>query len=305
MSHNLGLNQEFDPHYGSAVEISRHVRRIVANNPGPMTFKGTGTFLIGDTHLAIIDPGPDDDAHLDALLRAIGTGTLTHILITHTHHDHSPLAARLKQITGAETYGAGPHGMRKTNKSIAVESLGLEGSGDMNFIPDNVISHGDIIEGKDFSFECIFTPGHSANHMAFALERHEALFVGDLVMGWSTSVVAPPDGNMADYMASLQRVRSRDDHIYWPTHGAPIKDPQRLVKGYITHRKMRENAILETLSSGPHRIIEVVLKIYKGLAPSLHGAASLSVLAHMEHLHAQNKVDFDGPLGLDAVYWRR
>ncbi len=303
MSHNLGLTQEFHPQYGTAVEVNVHVRRLVANNPGPMTFKGTGTFLIGDKHLAIIDPGPDDNEHLDALISAIGTSTLTHILITHTHHDHSPLAARLKQITGAETYGVGPHGLRKTEISPSVEALGLEGSGDMDFVPDNVIGHGDVIEGKDFRFECVFTPGHSANHMAFALERHKALFVGDLVMGWSTSVVAPPDGNMAEYMASLQLVRARDDHVYWPTHGAPIEAPQRLVKGYITHRKMRENAILKTLNSGPYKIIDVVLKIYQGLDPKLHGAASLSVLAHMEHLHMQEKIEFEGAFGLDATYW--
>jgi len=303
MSHNLGLSQKFDPNYGTAVEINSQVRRIVANNPGPMTFKGTGTFLIGDKHLAIIDPGPDDDKHLEALLRAIGTATLTHILITHTHHDHSPLAARLKQITGAETYGVGPHGIRKVGFSSAVESLGLEGSGDMDFVPDNVIGHGDMIEGKDFRFECVFSPGHSANHMAFALERHKALFIGDLVMGWSTSVVAPPDGNMAEYMASLRLVRARDDVIYWPTHGAPIEAPQRLVKGYITHRKMRENAILDTLSQGPHRILDIVLKIYSDLDPKLHGAASLSVLAHIEHLHAQDKVNFNGALSLEATYW--
>ncbi len=303
MSHNLGLSQKFDPKYGTAVEINSDVRRIVANNPGPMTFKGTGTFLIGDRHLAVIDPGPDDDEHLDALLKAIGSATLTHILITHTHHDHSPLAARLKQITGAETYGVGPHGLRKTEYTSSVEALGLEGSGDMDFVPDNVIGHGDMIEGKDFRFECVFTPGHSANHMGFALERHKALFVGDLVMGWSTSVVAPPDGNMAEYMDSLRLVHARDDLVYWPTHGAPIEAPQRLVKGYITHRKMRENAILETLRTGPHRIIDIVLKIYSGLNPKLHGAASLSVLAHMEHLHAQGKVGFDGALSLDATYW--
>jgi len=305
MSHNLGLSQEFHPHYGTAVEIATDVRRIVANNPGPMTFKGTGTFVIGGQHLAVIDPGPDDDEHLEALLQAIAPATLTHILITHTHRDHSPLAARLKQITGAETYGVGPHGLRKTEISSSVEVLGLEGSGDMDFVPDNVIGPGDMIEGKGFRFECVFTPGHSANHMAFALERHKALFVGDLVMGWSTSVVAPPDGNMAEYMDSLALVRGRDDNVYWPTHGAPIEVPQRLVKGYITHRKMRENAILKTLDSGPHRIIEVVRKIYQGLNPGLHSAASLSVLAHMEHLHAKDKVEFDGALGLDATYWRR
>lgn len=302
MSENLGLNQKFDPQYGSAVEIDSGVRRIVANNPGPMTFKGTGTFLIGHKHLAVIDPGPDDDDHLDALVKAIGTATLTHILITHTHHDHSPLARRLKQLTGAKTYGVGPHGMRIHRVSSEIEGLGLEGSGDMDFVPDNVVAHGDIIEGPDFKFDCVFTPGHSANHMAFALERHQALFVGDLVMGWSTSVVAPPDGNMAEYMNSLQLVRTRDDQIYWPTHGAVIEKPHRVVNGYIAHRRMRENAILKTLSSGPHKIIDVVLKIYKSLDPMLHGAASLSVLAHMEHLHVQDKIDFDGALGLDAIY---
>lgn len=305
MSHNLGLNQEFEPHYGTAVEIASGVRRIVANNPGPMTFKGTGTFIIGDKQLAVIDPGPDDDAHLDALIKAIGSATLTHILITHTHLDHSPLAARLKEITGAETYGVGPHGLRKAGPSSSVKSLGLEGSGDMDFVPDNVIGHGDIIEGAGFNFECVFTPGHSANHMAFAYDRHKAMFVGDLVMGWATSVVAPPDGNMAEYMASLRMVRGRDDKIYWPTHGAPIEAPERVVKGYITHRKMRENAILKTLASGPHEIKDVVHKIYKGLNPKLHGAAGMSVLAHMEHLHVQDKIEFDGKLGLDATYWAR
>jgi len=305
MSNNLGLTQKFDPQYGTAVEINSGVRRIVANNPGPMTFKGTGTFLIGNNQLAVIDPGPDDDEHLEALIKAIGPATLTHILITHTHHDHSPLAARLKQITGAETYGVGPHGVRKTDYTSNVESLGLEGSGDMGFVPDHVIGHGDIIDGPDFNFECVFTPGHSANHMAFALERHKALFVGDLVMGWSTSVVAPPDGNMAEYMASLRLVRKRDDLTYWPTHGAPIDAPQRVVKGYITHRQMRENAIEKTLAAGPHKIIDVVLKIYKGLDTKLHGAASLSVLAHMEHLHAHDKIEIDGPLSLDATYCLR
>ena len=302
MSQNLGLNQEFDPRYGEAVEVSSSVRRIVANNPGPMTFKGTGTFLIGDKQLAVIDPGPDDDAHLNALLKAIGSSTLTHILITHTHLDHSPLAARLKQITGAKTYGAGPHGMRNLETVSTEESLGLEGSGDMDFVPDHVIAHGDIIDEPDFSFECIFTPGHSANHMAFAYGREEALFVGDLAMGWSTSVVAPGDGNMANYMASLRLVRSRNDSVYWPTHGAAVTNPQRLVKGYITHRQQRENSILKTLEEGPHLIKEIVLKIYKGLDPKLHGAAALSVLAHMEHLHAQDKVVFDGKFGLAAIY---
>lgn len=302
MSHNLGLNQKFEAHYGTAVEINSGVRRLVANNPGPMTFKGTGTFLIGNKKLAVIDPGPDDDEHLEALLKAIGTATLTHILITHTHLDHSPLAARLKAATGAETYGVGPHGLRTSGYTSPVEGFGLEGSGDMDFVPDHVIGHGDIIDGPDFKFDCVFTPGHSANHMAFALDRHKALFVGDLVMGWSTSVVAPPDGNMAEYMASLRMVRARDDAVYWPTHGAPIEAPNRVVKGYITHRNMRENAILKTLGTGPHKIQEIVLKIYQGLSPKLHGAAALSVLAHMEHLHAQGKIECDGVLSLEATY---
>ena len=267
MSNNLGPDQQFEPRYGEAVEIAPGVRRLVANNPGPMTFKGTGTFLIGDKQLAVIDPGPEDDAHLDALIKAIGSAEVSHILITHTHLDHSPLAARLKEITGAKTYGFGPHGIGHDKTPSPVKSLGLEGSGDMDFVPDQAILHGDIIEGADFQLECVFTPGHSANHMAFALPREKALFVGDLVMGWSTTVVAPPDGHMADYMASLQLVRERDETVYWPTHGAPIEQPKRLVKGYITHRRMREKAILETLQSGPHLIHDIVLKFTKDWTP--------------------------------------
>jgi glyoxylase-like metal-dependent hydrolase (beta-lactamase superfamily II) len=202
--------------YGKVDQVSPLIRRVVANNPGPFTFTGTGVYIVGaGDHVAVIDPGPDLPEHIDALKRALEGRTVSHILITHTHKDHSPAAQPLKEWSGAPTYSFGPH----------VETNDVEEGGDRLFMPDIRVTDGQSIAGADFSISCVFTPGHTSNHMCYALEQEKALFSGDHVMGWSTSVIAPPDGNMADYTRSLEKLIARKDRILYPTHGAPIEDP--------------------------------------------------------------------------------
>jgi len=208
--------------YGVATHAGIGIRRIMAKNPGPFTYHGTGTYIIGKGEVAVIDPGPDIPSHVNSLLDALDGEKVSHILVTHTHRDHSPAANALKLATGAETYGFGPH---SRNKGPSVE----EGA-DYDFIPDIATIDGDIIEGRDFCFEAIHTPGHTSNHLCFSLKKHGVLFPGDHVMGWSTTVVSPPDGNMALYRSSLQRLLERDEKIYLPTHGPAILNPYEYVK---------------------------------------------------------------------------
>ena len=215
------------------------LRRVVARNPGPFTFKGTGTFIIGHGNVAIIDPGPDIAEHIDALLNAVRGETVTHLLVTHTHRDHSPASAAIKGATGAPTYAYGAHGAGALERGVQVEE-----GGDMDFEPDFVMRHGDVIEGAGFNMECVFTPGHTSNHMCFAHCEQQALFSGDHVMGWSTTIVSPPDGDMADYMASLDLLLEREDKLYLPTHGPAISKPQPFVRAYKAHRQIREQQIL-------------------------------------------------------------
>ena len=280
----LAFDRKFDPPYGVAEMVSPLVTRIVCANPGPFTFTGTATFLIGDRELAVIDPGPDDDAHLEALLAAIDKRPVSHILVTHTHRDHSPLAARLKALTGGVTAGYGPHA------GGTVAGLKLDAAGDDSFTPDLRLAHGDVISGPDFTIEAVHTPGHTSNHLSFALREEQALFCGDHVMAWSTTVVAPPDGDMGQYLQSLELLLGRPDRIYWPTHGPPRVDPHPLVRGLIAHRRMREGAILARLRQGALRIDELVAAIYADVDPKLHGAAALSTLAHLALLIAAGRV---------------
>ena len=275
---DLVFDRDFDARPGEAVQLSPLVRRVLCDNPGPFTFKGTSSFIVGHGSVAVIDPGPEDDAHLTALLAALDGETVSHILVTHSHADHSPLAARLKQATGARTYayggieaqsGAGPR---------------LDASVDHGFTPDARFRHGDVIEGKGWSLEALFTPGHMSNHMCFALREEKTLFAGDHVMAWSTSVVAPPDGNMGQYMDSLRLLLDRDDALYLPSHGPARADPKPLVRGLMAHREMREAAILQRLREGDRTIAEIVARIYAGIDPRLHGAAALSTRAHLDHL---------------------
>ena len=295
----IQFERSFSPEHGRCVQVSPLIQRVVCNNTGPYTFTGTGTYITGKDVVAVIDPGPDDDAHFEALKSALSGRTVSHILITHTHLDHSPLAARLKQLTGAKTYAYGPHGCGRSPVSGDVR---LDAGGDMAFVPDIEIRDGDVLEGPDWTMQCVFTPGHTSNHMAFALVEENALFSGDHVMAWSTSVIAPPDGNMADYLASLKMLLARNDKVYWPTHGGPKYDPKPFVRAFITHRRMREKAILRRIEKGDHNITGMVKAIYADVDPRLHPAAAMSVLAHLHHLLDQEKITVEGKAGLEGVY---
>jgi glyoxylase-like metal-dependent hydrolase (beta-lactamase superfamily II) len=296
---DIPFSREFDARPGEAVSLSPLVRRIVCDNPGPYTFTGTATYIVGRGKVAVIDPGPDDPRHLDAILEALGGETVAHILITHTHRDHSPLAARLKDLTGATTYGAGPHGGGRLDPGTAR----LDAAGDADFHPDVTVGDGDVVEGKGFALETVATPGHTANHVSFALKEENALFSGDHVMAWSTSVIAPPDGNMAQYFASLRKLIGRKEAVYWPGHGPERREPQGFVRAFLSHRQMREAAILDRIRAGDRSIAQIVDAVYAGLDKRLHGAAALSTLAHLEHLIEQGKVATEGEPRLDGRYW--
>ena len=282
----IKFDRNFDPPLGTAVEVSPLIRRITCNNPGPFTFKGTNTFIVGRGTVAIIDPGPDDEAHLAAVLNAVRGETVSHILVTHTHMDHSPLAAKLAGATGAKTYGAiSPAG------SSVISGVRLDASIDHDFMPDVPLSNGDVVEGKGWTLETVFTPGHMANHMSFCLKEEMALLVGDHVMSWATTVVAPPEGNMKDYMGSLQKLLKRNEGIYYPAHGPENTRPRTLVRAILAHRKMREEAIYNRVKSGDKNIREIVANVYSDIDPRLHAAAGLSTLAHLEHLIEKGRVE--------------
>ncbi len=281
----IAFDRDFEPPFGTAVKLSPLVRRITCNNPGPFTFKGTNTFIVGHQGVAIIDPGPDDEAHLAAILNAVRGETVSHILVTHTHMDHSPLAAKLAAATGAKTYSA-----ISPAESTVVSDIRLDASVDHDFMPDVSLHDGDVVEGKDWALEAVFTPGHMSNHMSFGLEAEKALLVGDHVMAWATTVVAPPDGNMNDYIGSLRKLLKRDETIYYPAHGPDKRKPLGLVRAILAHRKMREEAIFVRVKAGDSGIEEIVANIYADVDPRLHGAARLSTLAHLEHLMEKGRV---------------
>jgi len=297
----LQFNRDFVPHTGQAVEVAPGVRRVTAPNPGPFTFHGTNTFLIGGDTLAVLDPGPADGVHIDAVVKAIGGARVGHILVSHTHRDHSPGAPLLKARTGAPVVAAGPH--RPARPPRTDEELLLDTGGDLDFLPDERLADGEIVEAPGYRLQAVATPGHTANHLAFALLGTEILFSGDHVMGWSTTVVAPPDGSMADYMASLDRLLDRPERVYLPAHGGAIENAQAYVRGLRAHRKMREAAILEGLSRGDGTIPELVARVYQALDPRLTGAAALSTLAHLEDLVARGLVIAEGEPTLDSAYW--
>ena len=295
----IPFDRNFEAPYERLVQAAPHIRRLLTNNPGPFTFKGTGVAIIGKGRVAVIDPGPDDPSHLAALREALKGETVSHILITHTHRDHSPAARALKEWTGAPTYGFGPHGKARTEQGIVVEE-----GGDMDFVPDIAVRDGDVIEAAGLSVECVHTPGHTSNHICYALREERALFCGDHVMGWSTTVVAPPDGDMRDYLASLEKLLARDDAVYWPAHGGPIRDPKPFVAAYLAHRHERQAQILAALREGVTAIPEMVSRIYVGLDPRLKPAAGLSVLAHLLQLIDEGRVVALGAPGLTAQYRR-
>jgi glyoxylase-like metal-dependent hydrolase (beta-lactamase superfamily II) len=300
MTDDIPFNKTFDLPPGKIEELRPGVRRLLCNNPGPFTFKGTVTYIIGKGQVAIIDPGPLDETHIAALLDAVRGETVTHIAVTHTHRDHSPAAARIKAVTGARTCAEGRH--RPARALYVGEAPRLDSSGDLDFVPDMTLAEGTVIEAPGWRLEAIATPGHTANHMAYALSGTGVLFSGDHVMAWSTPVVAPPDGAMSDYMASLAKLARRAETIYFPGHGGPVKDAPRFVEHYIRHRRAREQAILHRLSEGIADIPALVRAIYVGLDPRLARAAGFSVLAHLEDLVERGEVATDLAPSIDARY---
>lgn len=296
----LTHDRRFEPRHGEPVAVAPGVVRITAPNPSPMTFHGTNTYLIGDDTVAVVDPGPALDAHVDAIVQAIAGRPVSHILVTHTHGDHSLAVPALKRATGAPTVGEGPH--RASRVLRAGEVNPLDAAGDAAFRPDIAVAHGDVLTAGGRPVEVVATPGHTANHVAFALPDAGLLFSGDHVMVWATSVVAPPDGAMADYMASLDVLLARPDARYLPGHGGAVEDPAAYVAALKGHRLRREEAIVRALSEGPRTIPQMVRQIYVALDPALHTAAGLSLLAHLEDLVARGTVAADPQLSFDATY---
>lgn len=292
--------RDFDFAYGRRDQVSPLIQRVVAPNPGPFTFTGTGVYLVGPrlpgASIAVIDPGPHDATHLTALLDAVRGRTVSHILLTHTHRDHAPLARPLAERTGAPVLAARPPA-KETHASGALD----EGE-EAGFSPDIVLTGGEVIEGDGWTLEAIFTPGHASNHMAFALREENALFSGDHVMGWATTVVAPPDGNMRAYMASLDAVIARDFATVWPTHGPPVTDPGPFLRAYRAHRLEREAQVVDRLRAGDRTAGEMVPRLYPTVDQSLWPAASLSVLAHMIKLVEDGVAAMDGEPDLTAEF---
>ena len=292
---------EFDPAYGQAINLAPQVQRITAPNKSAFTFHGTNTYIVGDKNVAVIDPGPVDEVHLDAIMRAVDKRRVTHIIITHTHVDHSPLAELLKQKTGAQTWAEGPH--RIARELHLGEKNFLDASGDKDFVPDNVVRHNQIIEGEGWALEALLTPGHAMNHACFALVDTTYMFSGDHVMGWATSIVAPPDGSMAHYMASLEIMIEREESIYFPGHGGRLEKAREFSRALRAHRKMRETAILSRIRKGDRTIPQIVAVIYKETDKRLHGAAGLSVFAHIEDLLTKGLIKSNGAASLAGEYW--
>ena len=283
-------------------ELSTRLRRVIADNGGPFTFTGTCSYIVGRGEVAIVDPGPaGKEAHLAALLDAVRGETVSHIVVTHTHRDHSPAARRLKELTGAPIVGCGPH--RPARLDAAESNDRLDSGGDREHVPDLLMRKGDAISGPGWTLSAIATPGHTANHLAFTLEEEKALLSGDHVMAWSTTVIAPPDGSMADYMASLRHLLTFDHEVYWPGHGGPVREPARYVRGLAAHRRRRERMILDAVRNGAEDIDAIVKAAYPAIAPALAGAASLSTLAHLEWLMERGEVvSQTGRVRFDAHY---
>lgn len=296
----LALDTEFTAAWGEAIPAGPDVVRVTARNPGPFTFHGTNSYVIGRDTLAVIDPGPWNDGHFSALMNVIGRRPVSHIFVSHTHRDHSPLAARLKAETGALVLAEGPH---RPARPLAIGEINpLDASADTDFAPDHRLADGEVVACDGFSIEAVFTPGHTANHVCFGLTGTGIMFSADHVMAWSTSIVAPPDGAMADYMDSLDRLIAREDLTLLPGHGGPVRNPRTFLRGLKTHRKMRERAILERLRAGDTTIPTIVAAIYREVDPRLHGAAGLSVLAHLEDLVTRGIVISDGLPAIDGAF---
>ena len=290
----------FEPAYGRAVPVAPGVERLTVNNPSAFTFHGTNSYIVGTSSVAVIDPGPENEAHFQALMAALAGREVTHIVVSHTHRDHSPLSRRLKAATGALIVGEGPH--RAARPLHVGEVNPFAESSDMEFRPDIALADGEALVGDGWRLTALNTPGHTANHACFALDDAGIVFSADHVMAWATTIVAPPDGAMADYMASLERLLARDDRIFFPGHGGPVKEPRSFLRGLRAHRRMRERAVLERIKAGDRLIADMVKVIYRETDPRLHGAAALSVLAHLEDLVGKGLVETDGPPSLLGAF---
>ncbi|MEQ7155837.1 MBL fold metallo-hydrolase [Brevundimonas aurifodinae] len=292
--------RDFDFAYGRCDRVSPLIQRVICNNPGPFTFTGTGTYIVGrdapGASVAVLDPGPMDQDHLEALLAAVEGRTVSHVLVTHTHRDHAPLARSFAERTDAPILAMRPP------RADTHASGALDEEEDEAFAPDVVLMGGERIDGDGWTMRAMATPGHASNHMAFVLEEENALFCGDHVMGWSTTVVAPPDGDMADYMASLDAVIDGRFETLWPTHGAPVNDPAPFLAAYRDHRLAREAQVLARLAAGDRTIAEMVPNLYATVDPRLWPAAGLSVWAHLIKLVREGRATVEGEAMLNAVY---
>lgn len=293
----MPFSRKLEFEYGRLEQVAPMLRRIVARNPSPFTWHGTGTFVIGQGRVAVVDPGPDLQEHVDALLAALEGEIITHLLVTHTHRDHSPACRPVQAATGARTYGFGRHGSGRIDAGLQVE----EGA-DNDFVPDVLLSHGEVVNGDGWSVECVHTPGHTSNHMCYQLREHKALFSGDHVMGWSTTIISPPDGDIAAYLESLELLLERDDDCYWPTHGPRIRDPKSLVRALIAHRLERADEIRACLEDGVGRIANMVPRMYADLPEAMYPAAARSVFATLIYLMERGEVSCMGELHASARF---
>ena len=284
--------------YGACDQVSPLIRRVVANNPGPFTFKGTGTYIVGRGQVAVIDPGPDLPDPLAAILAAVEGERVTAIAITHHHADHSPLAGPLKGATGAPIYGCAVAGHEEEDTG----EVKIEAGHDHAFRPDVSLCAGGEIKGPGWTMQAIPTPGHTSNHLCYALKEENALFSGDHIMGWSTTVITPPDGDMTDYLESLATIQALNFTTLWPTHGPPIRQVTPFIDAYIAHRQERIDQILLALSQGPTTIRDLVPRLYADVDARLHPAAARSMLAAILHLERRGDIETSGPPGPDAVY---
>ena len=275
---------------GASERLEPQVARVLAPNPSPYTFTGTQTYVVGvagGPDCAVIDPGPNEAEHIAAIIAAVAGRTITAIMCTHTHRDHSPAAAPLAAITGAPIVGCAP-------LVLSSDLPRSDEAFDTSYAPDRVLKDGEGMRGTGWTLTAVATPGHTSNHLCFALEESGALFTGDHVMGWSTSVVIPPDGDMGDYMKSLERLQSREDRIYYSAHGEPIEKPRQLVRGMMGHRRQRENQILRLLGENARTVSGFIPDMYKGLDERLIPAAEMSVTAHLIDLEKRGLVAREG-----------
>jgi len=296
-ANGLRHDREIRARPGECLRVSPLIRRIVAGNAGPFTFTGTGTYIVGRGQVAVIDPGPRDERHIAAVTAALAGEEVSHILVSHTHKDHSPGAGPLQAATGAPILAFGPHGAAGDDDGDVVE----EGA-DRDFAPDRRLGDGDAVDGPGWRLEAVHTPGHTANHLCFTLSRENAVFTGDHVMGWATTVIAPPDGDMDAYLDSLAKLRDRGAAVLWPTHGPPIQRPQGYLDALIAHRLAREEAILRCLGDGLETIPAIVERLYADVDKALHAAAARSVQAHLIRLVGRGRAACDGPPRLDSSY---